>query len=860
MADQLTATSLTRKAIDAANAGQVDDARKLLAEALTLDRDYERAWLWLGYVARDDAERKFCFERAVEIDEDSSAKAPLAELKKIKAVPPPEVEDIVDPPPPPELTESHGDDLSPVRRWWVIVPLALLALALVGVIAWRLAGGSGLDSPVYIAVISSEVDIEGSTGQQIVRTVEMQAARMNAADGINGHEVVIVPFDDRDDANIGKAVAEEIVADGRFALVIGPRTSAVALAVGPVFAEAGIPVITSTATADSVTEGNPWFFRTIFTNHRQGLVMAAYADHVLGAKKITIVEGDSEYGKTLAEGAREGVADPSVSMTPDQVEDFIVTSDANTVMAMVEEIRANGDPGVILLATRADIATGVIVALRDAGIDAPIIGGDAIGTQQFVDNLLAMERILGEPGRYTENYFASVPVSPDSLPANALGVRDAFVNQYGVEPDWRAYTTWDAALAGSAALGEALDSTDLDDLPAVRDETRKELARINSPERALRGVLGPLYFDDTQSVPGLITIESISNGRYLATAPTQMYQAPASLNVDKDALLESGGAVMVGDQMLIMQQVVYTGINLIEINNMNTTAGTFYADFFIWFLYTGDDSATDIVFNTAAKAGMGLGDPISTKIEDGRTYAVYRVAGDFKGNWDYHDFPFDMQVLPISFNHRLLPTPFVTYVIDSSMLEVTPEQHLQSGMDETKSINKIQNWYPSSVAFYPATLGTSSNLGNPDIPVASRGITFSAFNADVMIERDVEAFLIKKMLPLALLAFVTYLSLYFPTKNMAARVSFGITGILTGAVLMTNVTSQLPSVNYTVAIEWAYYAFIALSALTIMIGMLGDRLYEARELTKLRHLNTFARIGYPLVIIAVIAWYWVQYA
>ncbi|MBO2449788.1 hypothetical protein J4573_21990 [Actinomadura barringtoniae] len=35
---------------------------------------------------------------------------------------------------------------------------------------------------------------------------------------------------------------------------------------------------------------------------------------------------------------------------------------------------------------------------------------------------------------------------------------------------------------------------------------------------------------------------------------------------------------------------------------------------------------------------------------------------------------------------------------------------------------------------------------------------------------------------------------------------------------------MLPEVSYTVAIEWAYYAFIVLSAGCIVVAMPGDRL------------------------------------
>lgn len=860
VSDQLTAVSLTRKAIDAMDAGQVEDARALLAEALALNNAYEPAWLWLGYASRDDAERKYCFEQAVAANPDSQAVTPLATLKKIKAVPPPEIDAISDPPPPPDLTESHGSGKGGWWRWWMVIPALLLLVGLTWAVVTRYVTNDRLGSPVYIAVMSTGIDQDGTPGQEIVRSTQLFALRQNSLGGIAGHELVVVPYEDGGDADAARAVAEEIVADGRFSAVISPRGSALSLEVGPIFAEAGIPILTGTATSDNLTVGNPWFFRTTYPNHRQGIVMAAYAGKILGQKNAVIVEGPSEYSKSLADGIRDGIADTNLNMTPASQTTIEVTDEQESHIALIQQVRELDDPGVIFMTLQSESGVGLIVALREAGVKAPIICGDAMGSQGAINQLIEFEQKIGKPGAYTRDLYAAVPTAPDSLPSNALALRDAYLERFGTEPDWRAYTTFDAMAAASFAIETALQGNAFDDLAAVRTGARDALAALDSPEDALRGMLGPIYFDETQSTPNLITVETVVDDKYLVTAPTQLFLAPDSLNYSRQALIDAGMAVEISGSTLVVQQIVYTGINVVELNNLDAESGTFYADFFLWFLYNGDDSATDIVFNNAAEAGMGLGEPVTKTVTNGQTYALYRVAGDFKGNWIYYDFPFDHQVLGISFNHRSLPAPFVTYVIDSSMRELTTEQNLQSGIDETKSINLIPNWHPIDFTVYPSALGTSSNLGNPNIPEASRGITFSAFNTDVEMARDLQSFLIKNLLPLVLLAAVTYLSLFFSNDAMAERVSFGITGILTGAVLLTTVVDQLPSVSYTVAIEWVYYGFIMLSALTILVGMLGARYYEARNLVSLRRMNMFARIAYPVAIVGMIAWYWAKYA
>jgi hypothetical protein len=79
-------------------------------------------------------------------------------------------------------------------------------------------------------------------------------------------------------------------------------------------------------------------------------------------------------------------------------------------------------------------------------------------------------------------------------------------------------------------------------------------------------------------------------------------------------------------------------------------------------------------------------------------------------------------------------------------------------------------------------------------------------------------------------------------------------------VLLSAVTSTLPQVGYNVAIEWGFYAFIFLSSICILIGLIGDRLYEQRRFTDLRRLDIFARVFYPMYVLVVVLAYVVHFA
>ena len=88
------------------------------------------------------------------------------------------------------------------------------------------------------------------------------------------------------------------------------------------------------------------------------------------------------------------------------------------------------------------------------------------------------------------------------------------------------------------------------------------------------------------------------------------------------------------------------------------------------------------------------------------------------------------------------------------------------------------------------------------------------------MQRDVRGFLLKNLLPLGLLALVTYLSLFFAPDQAGTRVGFAVTSILTASVLLESVTGPL-DVGYTVAIEGVFFVYIALSAALVFMQHRG---------------------------------------
>ena len=498
-------------------------------------------------------------------------------------------------------------------------------------------------------------------------------------------------------------------------------------------------------------------------------------------------------------------------------------------------------------------AAKLLVQLKSAGITAPVIGADDLASDSLLTALAA-----STPGFSAEGLIAAAPLFDDGLSSDALRFHDAYRAAYGLEPSWRSATTIDAAIAAVAAM-RAADVTGADSVrQSERQGIRDALAALDSPEHAIPGLLGPIYFDKHRTTPRAAVFGVVHDNKY-ASAFEQLrpYRSAAGTGLEED--LASGLALRVADQILERQRVVYVGIELNEIGELDTTNPSFYADFFLWFTYAGNDSATDIDFVNAVDSTLALGAPERSVSRNGVTYKLFRVTGRFKVPFEFHDFPFDKQHLTFSFENRTAASTKLVYALDPNQRDQPQVERLQSGSNAEVSINAIPDWHATKLDLYHESIGSTALLGDPDARAGDSGIEYSKFTADVTVERDLASFLVKNLLPLALLATITYVSLFFPHKQTGTRVTFGISGILTAAVFLTEVTSALPQVGYTVAIQWGFYSFIFLSATCILIGLVGDRLYEQRRFDELNRLDLFSRVYYPLFILAVVVMYVVHF-
>jgi predicted amidohydrolase YtcJ/ABC-type branched-subunit amino acid transport system substrate-binding protein len=209
-------------------------------------------------------------------------------------------------------------------------------------------------APIRIALLAPTSGQHAELGP-----AELQAALIAAGDygPIAGRQVEIVPFDDGCSQEPGAEAARQVVADGGFVAVIGPGCSASAQGGLPILQEAGVPVVSPSATLPGLSSLAPEVFNRVVLDDDQLAaegVDPSYVDDQPAAQEL--------YGRYEAQYG---------SLPPEAYRAFLLYAfDAYVVLVTaIDDVAAPGDNGALVI----DLAA-LAEAIRATGDHVGVTG------------------------------------------------------------------------------------------------------------------------------------------------------------------------------------------------------------------------------------------------------------------------------------------------------------------------------------------------------------------------------------------------------------------------------------------------------------------------------------------------------
>ncbi len=271
-------------------------------------------------------------------------------------------------------------------------------------------------------------------GRHLLLGLELAAADVNAAGGIDGRSLELIVRDTAADPQKAVAAVDELAGLGVAALA-GEYHSVVARAAAARADALQLPFLCSSAVLDTLTEQPTDWVARIAPAQSRGWRL--YADFLLSAghQRIAVATVPSVY---WASGTR--ILQDHLAPHGGSVIEFDMGS--LTPAALCDELAANGATALLLLVGYPEPAASIVQAVRRD----PRLGGVLIGAPAGQPELPEWRALLGEEG-------AAIPFLrylPEQLPSLGLRVEAALRERLAQVPSFVAFEGYDtiAVLAG----------------------------------------------------------------------------------------------------------------------------------------------------------------------------------------------------------------------------------------------------------------------------------------------------------------------------------------------------------------------------------------------------------------------------
>ena len=271
--------------------------------------------------------------------------------------------------------------------------------------------------------------------------------------------------DDQADPKVGTTVAQKLV-DAKVAGVVGHLNSGTSIPASPIYSQAGIPVISGSATNPKLTEqGFKTQFRVVGRDDQQGPAIASYLAANNKPKVVAVIDDATAYGEGIANEVEKTLKAAKITVLPREKG----TDKTTDWKAILTKLRGRKPDAVFYGGM--DATGGPLVKQgRELGIKAVFSFGDGACTDE-------MAKLAGKAAE-------GLLCSQAGIPAQAADRRftDAYKKKFNADPILYAPFTYDAANLLIEAMKKANSADPAKYLP--------ELQTI-----AYKGATGPIAFD-----------------------------------------------------------------------------------------------------------------------------------------------------------------------------------------------------------------------------------------------------------------------------------------------------------------------------------------------------------------------------
>ncbi len=230
--------------------------------------------------------------------------------------------------------------------------------------------------------VANVVELSGTgttAGTQFKNGVELAVKEINAAGGILGRKIVLENADTQSNPAIAKALTTKAIDDDVYA-VMGPVFSGSIIVSMAETRRAEVPNFTGGEATNITTQGNPYVYRTSFSQVTAMPKIAKYIAENMKAKSVVVVYVNNDFGKGGRDAILKELGARGVKVPVD------LSTDAGQIDFSSVVLRAKQASADALFAyLNEEESARLLKELRKQGYDKPIVGETTIMGQKVIE-------------------------------------------------------------------------------------------------------------------------------------------------------------------------------------------------------------------------------------------------------------------------------------------------------------------------------------------------------------------------------------------------------------------------------------------------------------------------------------------
>lgn len=319
--------------------------------------------------------------------------------------------------------------------------------------------------------------------------VELAAAEVNKAGGINGSQVEVIFEDSQGKKDDAINAVRKLIDKDEVTAIIGPTLSAEYFGAGPVAVQSGVPILGISTTAKGITDIGKYAFRNSLPEDKVLPYTVKKATEKFALKKVAgLVCTNDDFSKSSYETFKTELKNNKVELVS---EASFNTKDTEFGAQLTKVLASN--PDALVISGLYQEAALIMVQARKMGYKGPFIGGNGFNSPALID--IAKDAtegaVMGSP------WFSG----RDDAKVKKF-VADYQAKMGGKSPDQFAAQAFD----GFMLIAEALKKSG----STNRDKVRDALAEVKGYE----GVTGKFAFDADRNPDMAPFVLTIKNGKY----------------------------------------------------------------------------------------------------------------------------------------------------------------------------------------------------------------------------------------------------------------------------------------------------------------------------------------------------------